>query len=168
MIEASLVREAISQALPLSSLGLLALGMAYTASQKRHIKDRDNNVCQFPDKHNCCGNAAKPIEDRKLQVHHIIPQRYAEEVGIENPDTEENGITLCKTSHVGPNGIHPDIATAHSKSDFANVFQHRNELLKQHKIYWNDTWDRLLHVISLRNTQRFAKTGRIFPQKRIK
>jgi hypothetical protein len=165
MIEARMTAEILSQALPLASFGLLALGMAYTAKQKTFIRDRDNNVCQFPDKHDCCGHVGKPLEARKLHVHHIIPQRYAQEVGIGDPDFVENGITICKNSHNGPQGIHPDIAGVRTKSEFKRVFDHRAELLKEKKIYWNDKWDRLLHVIAVRNTQKFESSGQIFPPK---
>lgn len=165
MIEARMATETLSQALPLTSLGLLVLGMAFTAKQKTFIRERDNNVCQFPDKHDCCGHAGKPLEARKLHVHHIIPQRYAQEVGIEDPDYVENGITLCKNSHNGPLGIHPDIAGVRTKSEFKKVFDRRAELLKEKKIYWNDKWDRLLHVIAIKNTQRFEASGQIFPPK---
>ena len=165
MIEARMATEALSQALPFASLGLLALGMAFTTKQRAFIRDRDNNVCQFPEKHDCCGHAGKPLEMRKLHVHHIIPQRYALEVGIENPDFVENGITICKNSHNGPQGIHPDIAGAHTKSEFKQVFDRRAELLKDKKIYWNDKWDRLLHVIAVKNTQKFEASGQIFPPK---
>lgn len=168
MIEARIATEILSQALPLTSLGLVALGMAFTVKQKAYIRERDGNVCQFPEKHDCCGHVGKPVEMRKLHVHHIIPQRYAHEVGIENPDFVENGITLCKNSHNGPQGIHADISSAHTKSEFKQVFDRRAELLKEKKIYWNDKWDRLLHVIAVRNTQKFEASGQIFPPKSTK
>ncbi len=155
--------EIISSLIP---LGIYALGLAYTAKQKTFIKERDGNKCVFPAPHKCNGSEAIPIEERKLQVHHIIPQRYSEQVGIENPDTLLNGITLCKNAHVGPKGIHPDIATAHTREQFSQVFENRAKLLKDKKIYWVDKWDRLLHVVAMKNSQKFEKEGHIFPKKR--
>ena len=146
------------------SLGLLALWMAFTARQKEHIKDRDNNLCQFPEKHKCNGSPSIPEKKRKLQVHHIIPQRYAEELGID-PDFEENGITLCSNIHISKEGIHTDIVNAHTKEEFAEAFAKRDKQLKERKIYWNAKWDRLLHTVAVKNTQRFKTKGRIFPLK---
>lgn len=170
MIEASIVSEMISGG-ALSSLGLLALGMAFTSRQRLAILNRDKK-CQAPFKHNCnwaLGNSHR-------HVHHLIPQRYAKEVGIENPDFELNGISLCENSHVGEvknkdaECIHPDIADAkrhygNDHSSMKRVFDWREEQLRQKKIYWNDKWDRALHALAVRNTQRAIKNGWVFPPK---
>lgn len=145
-----------------ASLGLLAISMfgAFTKRQREAILKRDDGECQFPEKHEHKGG---------LQVHHIIPQRYAKEVGIEDPDYPENGITLCEEAHTGKNGIHPDISRAKksygkNKNAYNEVFQERQEKLKNRQVYWNTTWDRLMSVIAVRNTQKKKKEGWQFPE----
>jgi len=137
---------------------------AFTKKQREAILERDGNKCQFPAKHKHKGG---------LQVHHIIPQRYAQEVGIEDPDFAENGISLCEDSHVGPNGVHPDIFQAKKKyptnpKAYVEVFSQRKEKLKKKEIYWDETWDRQMHVVAIRNTQKATKEGWIFPEKKKK
>lgn len=135
---------------------------AFTKKQREAILERDGNKCQFPEKH---------VHKGELQVHHIIPQRYAEEVGIENPDFAENGISLCEEAHVGPQGVHPDIFQAKKKykqnpNSYVEIFNQRKEKLKKKQIYWDDTWDRQMHVVAVRNTQKATREGWIFPEKK--
>lgn len=148
-------------------LGLFAIGfgMAFTQAQRRAIIERDKGVCQAPFAHKCDGSEAIPLEDRSLQVHHILPQRYCEVVGIPNPDFAENGITLCKHSHIGPQGIHPDIAHAHTKDDFKKVFEERNKKLENHEVYWDASHDRQMHAIAVKRTQLALKGSWVFPEK---
>lgn len=150
----------------LAPLGLLVLGLAFTKAQRTAIINRDKGVCQAPFKHVCRGNEEIPEENRVLQVHHILPQRYCEVVGIENPDFAENGLTLCKPAHVGPNGIHPDIASARSQEDFKRIFVERNEKLKRREVYWDTSHDRQMHVLAVKNTQIALKGGWVFPERR--
>ena len=146
-------------------LGMYALSfLAFTKAQRSAIVERDGGKCQFPADHPCNGQA-------QLQVHHIIPQRYAKEVGIENPDFAENGITFCEISH--QEKIHPDMfeARQHYHKDsgaYDKAFKEREEKLKRKETYWNTTWDRVLHVIAVRNTQRAISNGWKFPEPKEK
>lgn len=142
------------------ALGLLLLAfLAFTTRQKQWIRERDNNRCQAFWKHKCGGG---------LQVHHIIPQRYAKRMGIEDPDYAENGITLCANAHCGnPNDsndcIHPDMVQAKrdyrkgNKQSYDQTFNGREHYLDNRQPYWNTKFDRKLHVIAVRNTQKFLK-----------
>lgn len=153
---------------PLATVGLLVFAsmFAFTKKQRDAIVERDGGKCQMPKKHRHKGG---------LQVHHILPQRYCEKVGIEDPDYPENGITLCEEAHVGPNGIHVDIYNAkkdyHKKkreggSSFGEAFEERDKKLDNREIYWDDTYDRQMSAIAVRNTQRAKKKGWVFPEKR--
>lgn len=174
MSEITLIYQSIESVAPivaLAPLGLGLIGLAFTNKQKDYFHKRDGERCQLEKaniSHNCNGGKATSVEKRKNQVHHIIPQRYAAEVGIENPDTDLNGILICKNIHSGndKNTIHPDIAKAKTKKDFDKIFEERQEKLKNKKIYWNDMFDRLLHVIVMKNTQKAEKIGLEFPKKR--
>lgn len=142
----------------ISAIGLWAISLfAFTEKQKKEIRERDGG-CMFPEKHPCNG------KQKTLHVHHIIPQRYARAVGIENPDFEENGISLCEYAH--QRLIHPDMAEAlqayraGDKQAFKKAFEKREEILSERKTYWNTTWDRQLHTIAVRNTQRHHGTVR--------
>ena len=160
MTERSTGREVLTIGATLLGLYVISF-LAFTSSQKKAIRERDGNRCQFPADHPC-------NEKAELQVHHIIPQRYAKEVGIEDPDFAENGITLCEISH--QNKVHPDMQEAQqtyhkNPNSFAQAFQKRDDKLKSREVYWNTTWDRLLHVLAVRNTQRAIKGGWVFPNK---
>lgn len=151
---------------PLATVGLFVIASlgAFTRKQRDAIVERDDGKCQMPKKHRHKGG---------LQVHHIIPQRYAKEVGIEDPDYPENGLTVCEEAHVGPNGIHPDIFRAKKnygkdKQSFSKVFKERGEKLKKKEIYWDDSHDRQMSVVAVRNTQKKKKLGWLFPEKKQK
>jgi hypothetical protein len=165
------VVEALTPLIALAPLGLGILGLAYSDKQKKWFHERDDERCQLEKAkvpHECNGSVKLPVEKRKNHVHHIIPQRYAEEVGIKNPDTDLNGILICKNIHVGddPNVIHPDIAKAKTKADFTQVFEERQKKLKKRQRYWNDMFDSLLHIISMKNTQKAEEKGLKFPKKK--
>jgi len=142
-------------------LGLYALSLcSFTKAQRQAILERDNHKCQFPADHPCNGKA-------QLQVHHILGQRYAKKLGFD-PDFAENGITLCETAH--QEIIHPDMKEAreHYHDDplaYDKAFQKREELLDKKEITWNDKFDRVLHVMAIRNSQRARLMGWIFPDK---
>lgn len=70
---------------------LLPVLMAYSRIQVEAIKLRDGYECQFPEIHSCNGKSA-------LQVHHIVSQEACEALGID-PDTPNNGISICPISH---------------------------------------------------------------------
>lgn len=158
--EAQLLITAIAGVFVLAGISTLA----FTSSQKEWIRDRDGHKCNFPDHHNCNGRHGD-----NLQVHHIMPQRYCKELGID-PDFAENGVTICERSHQGL--IHPDMKKAKqnygtNKNSYKEVFDERKHKLEQRVIYWVDKWDRALQATVYRNTQRFVKKGaRPFPQKR--
>ena len=139
-------------------LTLRLLTMAFTPRQREAIVSRDNRKCQAPIKHNCGGG---------LQVHHLIPQRYAYKMGID-PDYAENGITLCANFHQGI--IHEDMTVAkqaygRDHDSFKKAFAEREKKLNNREIYWNDKFDRLMTVIAQRNTQRARSRGWQFPVK---
>jgi hypothetical protein len=128
---------------------------AFTPRQREAIRKRDHYKCQFPDKHDCGG---------RHEVHHVLPQGYAKEVGVD-PDYPENALTICKNAH---EKIHPDSGAARRswkpKSDvFVRVQEARKEKLAHREIYWNPTWDRQMTVVAVRNTQRARAEGWTFP-----
>lgn len=64
----------------------------FSKELKNFIKNRDNNVCQFPK----CRNR------KNLQVHHIIPRAIALRKyrwSLEKINSMHNGITVCKYCH---------------------------------------------------------------------
>src|SRR3990167_2442756 len=145
---------------------------AYTPKQRDAIKSRDHYKCQFPPhlnghKNECSG---------RLEVHHIKPQRYLKNFGVD-PDFENNGLTVCANAHTGIDPktppervIHPDMREAHiiykeDKESYKKVFKKRDEALQSGVIYWNDTYDRPMEVIAIRNTQRGHEKGWNFPPK---
>jgi hypothetical protein len=145
-------------------LGILAIGwmLAFSKKQRDWIKERDGDTCVAPFKHNC--------DPSHQEVHHILPQRYLTQMGVD-PDYPENGIDLCKNAH---NVVHPDRVEAlrnyHEEkkkggNSFNDMFQERQEKLKNREIYWNDEHDRPMQVVATRNTQRFNLLGKLFPKK---
>jgi len=134
------------------------LGMAFTRDQVLAIRERDKNKCQFPGPHNCSG---------RLEVHHVLPQRYCSELNID-PDFAENGITVCESAHQGE--IHPDMRKAkkeywRDKKAFKKAFSLRDELLGSREIYWDPSHDRQMSAVAVRNTQRARKEGWELPPK---
>lgn len=135
---------------------------AFTKKQREAIRDdRDGGRCHFPAEHRC--------NEDKLEVHHLIPQRYSEWIGVD-PDFPENGLTVCSNSH---DLIHPDRVKARKtyhkskrkgKDSFKTMGQERDEKLRKREIYWTDTWDRLMVVIALKLTQEAEKRGWEFPE----
>ena len=127
----------------------MAIGfLAFTVKQREYIKRRDNETCQHPE----CRNR----HNQRLEVHHVIPQRYAKEMGID-PDFETNGLTLCKDCH---SRVHPDRTKAlrgyhRDKTVFSRLGIDRDKLLRQKQIYWDDRWDRVFNTTAIRNSQRF-------------
>lgn len=144
-----------------TAVGLYATAFfAFTKAQRDWIDERDGGKCQAPFKHACNGTTPG-----KRHKHHIIPQRYAERVGID-PDFSENGISICENAHVG-NGhetgpvIHPDMQQARqeyrqgNKKAYSEAMEGRDEMLEDGLVYWNDQYDRILHARAVKNTQRF-------------
>lgn len=138
--------------------------------QRQSILERDSRTCQFtacPLRAN--GNSARvSCTPNKLNVHHLIPQRYSELFGID-PNYPENLLTVCEGAHIkSDEGIHPDMAQAlrnyHQNPDgIKEVFANREKLLEEHKPYWNTKYDRTMSVQAVRNTQLKKKEGWEFP-----
>lgn len=134
---------------------------AFTTEQRKAIKERDKNKCQFPAPHNCGG---------QLEVHHILCQRYLTNLGVD-PDFAENAITICRNAH--QEKVHPDMKKARkeyrrNKNSYREIFEQRDEMLRNREIYWNPQYDRQMQVVALRNTQRAKKEGWELPPKKEK
>lgn len=151
------------------ALAMMFYAMAFSAKQRLWIRERDNNTCQaeaLQVDHDCNGGQELEEWRRKLQVHHIIPQRYARAVGIENADFPENAITLCE--HFHQRDIHPDMQEALAeyragdKEAFKKVGEQRDRMIASKSVYWNETHDRRLAAMAIRNTQRMTTP---FPEK---
>jgi len=128
----------------------------YTDGQRAFIRARDFEQCVL------CGS------NEKMEVHHIVPFRYATSVlkwPLSKVNTVINGITLCVTCHRGdPNSVHPDMYRAQmgyhqNQKSFDLAFEKRNELVAQGKIYWNPIFDELFLEIALRNTLLYVAKG---------
>lgn len=156
----------------MTGLSLMVFAM-FSARQRAWIKKRDNFECQackmgLHHSRECLGSPNLPQAQRKLQVHHIIPQRYAKAIGLENVDFAENGITLGASFH--QEDIHPDMKTALQKyrtgerTAFRQVGVDRDAILNEGVIYWNDRYDRLFSTRAIQNTQRVIK-DEPFPEK---
>lgn len=148
-----------------TTLGTLGFLMAFTQKQRMAIVMRDGNKCRATAKHQC-------NEEKGLEVDHIIPQRYAAEVGID-PDFPENALSKCKNAH---NIKHPDrietLKKYHTLKDqginaFAVLGEERKKKLKEKLIYWNSTNDRTDSVMAIRLTQNARKAGWVFPERKI-
>jgi len=139
---------------PLVAVGILG---AFSTKQRKSIIERDkeygmqNNKggCQFPNTHDCNG-------DKQVQVHHILPQRYCAELGID-PDFEANGITLCEHAHQVI--VHPDMVIAKrdyvkNGRSYAPIFEARADKLKNKEPYWVTIYDRAFHAVVTRSEQR--------------
>lgn len=143
------------------------LFFSFTKEQRDWFIERDEGMCQFPvsatdSSYTPCGR------EEKLEVHHVIPQRYSKDV-LHKPESEidvpENGITLCNLHH--QKVVHPDMALAlanyhKDKGSFKKAFSLRDELVKQGLVYWNNAWDGLFtRIVQARN----RTVQRPFPQK---
>lgn len=134
--------------------------MAFTIRQKNWLRERDNGICvayQLRIPHQCNASPDMPADKRKTEIHHLKPQRYLKEFGI-NPDYELNGCTLCQNFH--RHHIHPDMGTAirnyhRDKGGIAQVQKDRDRAIKNRVIYWVDTHDRALSTKVVQNSQRF-------------
>lgn len=135
--------------------------LPFNKSQKDYFHKRDGERCQ-----------AKGIiphtESDKMQIHHVIPQKYAYKVAKIDPDFSNNGILICDHAH---RKIHPDmdefLKTYHTEHPkFDDVQKKRDELLDDKQIYWDDQWDRQLHVRIAQQEQKAEKKGLFFPKKR--
>lgn len=164
-------KEALRTAVNLTSFfGILAISLcAFTEKQRKSIAfERDEGRCHAPFKHNCNFD--------KLEVHHVLPQRYAKEMGLDDQyiDNPENAITICSQAH---DMIHPDRVEARKnyhkdkaagENSFEKLGRERAEKLKARQIYWTDMFDRAMKVVALKRTQEAIKAGWKFPEKRVR
>ncbi len=66
-------------------IGVTAISLcAFSPRQRKAIIERDSFKCQMPNHHKHGGG---------LEVHHLLPQRYCEALGI-NPDFAENAFLI--------------------------------------------------------------------------
>lgn len=147
------------------AVGYLTLQLllnAFTHKQRDAIVfGRDEGKCQATFRHRC-NQRQFPLE-----LDHIIPQRYAKEMGIPDVDTPENAITKCRAAH---DMKHPDRVKARQEwhgsngTSFNNMFNDRHDKLEHRKIYWNPEHDREDSVVALRRTQKARAKGWVFPE----
>lgn len=137
---------------------------ALNKKQRDWVLDRDGHRCQATCRHRC-----NPKDG--LEVDHIMPQRYAYELGID-PDFSENVLSKCKNAH---NIKHPDRigalrnygeAKRNGGNSFQDMFNERNEKLAHRQIYWNDENDRTDLARAVQLTQKAARGGFHFPEKK--
>lgn len=124
---------------------------SFTLRQRKWFLKRDGKKCNAPFPHKCDDSVP-------LQVHHIKPHGYLRRVAPKvSADYPENAITLCRNAH---ECIHPDVVVARNnyhldKEVFYKLRDQRNFLMDNRKIYWVDTWDRLMEVVALVNTRKY-------------
>lgn len=144
--------------------------MGLTAKERASIIERDNGECQFPSCPDKGSDKKINCTPEKLNVHHILPQRFCEKYGVD-PDFAENLITICQGCHIGsPDGVHPDAYQARvdfheDPESFKKMGEARNERLKNRIPCWNTIYDRAMSVVAARNTQQAEKTGWEFYKK---
>lgn len=134
---------------------------AFSKKQRLAIHVRDGHKCNFPDH---LEKGGKQCEGR-LEVHHILPQGYCRELGI-NPDYAENALTICQKAH---DTVHPDSAHARKvwkpKSDaFLKVQDKRQKEIAERKPYWNTAFDREMNAQAVKNTQIAQSQGWSLPE----
>lgn len=140
-----------------------------TAKQKESILKRDNYTCQAPVAHKCNG------DQKTLNVHHIMPQRFCTKLGIAYQATNSpcNLISICENFHVGYDGVHPDIAEGKRNfwkrdGSWERVFEERNNKLERCEPYWETSWDRLFFNRATELTKEAYKKGWRFPSKKVR
>lgn len=128
----------------------------FTEPQRQWILARDDHACQL------CSS------DVSLQVHHIVPWRWAATVlmwTLERVNNPTNGIVLCKECHIsGRSAIHADIARANTqykddKAIYSKVFAARDELCRRQMPYWCVAYDNQMSVTAVMNTLRYVSEG---------
>lgn len=143
--------------------GVMAL--ALSKEQRLAIREgRDEGSCQFPHPHG-------DVCEGRLEVHHIMPQRYLKDKGYteEEIDVPENLLTVCQHAH--QNHIHLDIRKARKnyykdKKSYEHVFKERDKALKEGKPYWNRAYDRILKHTAMQRTIEAMKEGWEYPLKK--
>lgn len=142
---------------------LTPLEFALTQKQRLAILQRDGNRCQATVPHH---------HDKKhpLEVDHLIPQRYADQFGID-ADLPEFLLSKCRNAH---DLRHKDRITARDEwreshnGSFNQMFLERNQLLQHGEIYWDPTYDRTDITRAVQLTQKAKSKGWVFPANRNK
>ena len=135
---------------------LEATSWCFTKAQRDAIKIvRDENKCQDPNTTIAHGG--------RLEVDHILPQRFAHEaLGMVDSevDVPENAITRCQNHHVGhPDAHHPDNLTAlaeyrsGNKQAFEEMFKVRDQKIVEKRMCWNNAHDVEARIIARERTK---------------
>lgn len=150
----------------ISALIPLVLLTALSDKQRKSVRDeRDDGKCQFPADHACT--------PEKLEVHHVNPQRWEEDISIpeEVRDRPENLITICYNAHQVV--VHPDMQDARrqyargNKNAFRDVFVSRNEKVARREPYWNTIFDAVMLRVAKERTTNAKQRGWQMPERRI-
>lgn len=152
-------------------------GTELTDKQRRWIRDRDDNRCNFPLRwdtdtgvYSRCGRRYLT----ELHVHHIVPYSWASRRLGWEPDQinrPTNLITLCKDCHFRK--IHAvdmlEIFQVYrdDKKAFEKMFERRRKLTENGTPYWDIRWDEVMQRIANSRTEGYAELV-AFPERRIR
>ena len=132
---------------------------------RESILERDNHECQGCRIFEGCDRREPERIPARLEVHHILPQSYAEHLNF-NPNYPENLITLCRDAHRGhESSVHPDMYQAGidynqgNKDAYKEASRLHKVKLRAREIFWNDSKDRQMTVQATRNTQNRRREG---------
>ncbi len=137
---------------------LVATSFAFSLKQKKALDERDQGRCNAAFEH---------THEGKLHRHHILPQGYCAQFGID-PDFAMNGIVLCENAHIKT--IHPDAAEAKQKyrkgdkQAFAKLKGERHYKLIEKVPYWVTDHDRAMYAVAVKNTQVAESKGWRWPR----
>lgn len=158
--------------------------MGIKESQRQAILERDGYQSQMRHYSEEQGWFTFTPEGVKLNIHHIIPTRYAQEVLGWQPEQindPRNLITLTQEEHIGRRShepgcvdptidfvVHPDIIGAFEhyggdRQSFQSVFDQRDIMCQQGQIYWNTDHDVELTQTAELNTLMAAMQGWKYP-----
>ena len=134
----------------------------FTEKQRKWMIERDGGKCVL------CGSK------ESLHVHHCRPFRYSMTYlkwTLQMTNSMVNGITLCESCHNGGKQnqefcVHPDVARAkhryhEDKTSFDDMFEKREDLCREGKIYWNSANDNFFIETAFKNTIEFIIGGSV-------
>lgn len=142
-----------------------------TSNQRKFILERDEYHCHFPIRYTDYSYRPSRRTD-KLQIHHIVAYRFAQEYlgwSVDQINSPYNLITLSEHYHIGV--IHPDIVVAKEKyrqgdkEAFNYCFSHRRKLCDEGKPYWFTLYDEVLTRIAKERTDKHIEAGNVYPQR---
>lgn len=110
-------------------------------AQREWTLKRDNYTCKNPDDSIACQG--------EVQVHHILPGLHAIAVlGLTRLDINKPDLLIsqCEAHHCPPTGIHLN----------PNEIKERK---KNGQKYWNDKWDKDLHLVATGRTLIYQYEG---------